>query len=202
MKDLSKILEGILFLAGQSISKEDIINGLEISMEELDEGVNYLKDKYYNAGIAILEFDNKLQFSTNAKYAEQISKVLNPIKEREFSQSMLEVVSIIAYKQPVTRLEIEKIRGVSCEYAVSNLLKQNIIEVVGRKDAVGKPFLFGTTENFLKKFNLKKIEDLPEYEEFFEKLQSFHTEEEVLEELEEDIMNPDFLKGEKTEIIG
>lgn len=199
MKDLSKILEGILFLAGDSIAEEDIKSRLEVTPEEFEEAVKYLVDKYSVAGINLLRFDGKLQFATNPKYVEQISAVLNPIRERAFSQSMLEVAAIVAYKQPVTRLEIEKIRGVSSEYAVSALLKQNVIEVVGRKDAVGKPFLFGTTENFLKKFNLSKITDLPEYESLAEKLKEFDDlDSELAEDYSDDaLLSPDFLDGEE-----
>lgn len=198
MKDLTKILEGILFLAGDSVSEAEIAERLNISSDELKEAIKYLADKYSVAGINLLRFDGKLQFATNPKYVEEISAVLNPIRERAFSQSMLEVAAIVAYKQPVTRLEIEKIRGVSSEYAVSALLKQNVIEVVGRKDAVGKPFLFGTTENFLKKFNLTKISDLPEYDELAEKLKSFETFEEEIDELSDDeLLSPDFLEGEE-----
>ncbi len=198
MKDLTKILEGILFLAGDSVSEAEIAERLNLSQKELDEAIKYLTDKYAVAGINLLRFDGKLQFATNPKYVEEISAVLNPIRERAFSQSMLEVAAIVAYKQPVTRLEIEKIRGVSSEYAVSALLKQNIIEVVGRKDAVGKPFLFGTTENFLKKFNLSKISDLPEYDELAEKLKSFAGFEEEIDDFSDDaLLNPDFLEGEE-----
>lgn len=199
MKDLSKILEGILFLAGDSIAEEDIKSRLEVTPEEFEEAVKYLVDKYSVAGINLLRFDGKLQFATNPKYVEQISAVLNPIRERAFSQSMLEVAAIVAYKQPVTRLEIEKIRGVSSEYAVSALLKQNVIEVVGRKGAVGKPFLFGTTENFLKKFNLSKITDLPEYESLAEKLKEFDDlDSELAEDYSDDaLLSPDFLEGEE-----
>lgn len=198
MKDLTKILEGILFLAGDSVSEAEIAERLNISSDELEDAIKYLADKYSVAGINLLRFDGKLQFATNPKYVEEISAVLNPIRERAFSQSMLEVAAIVAYKQPVTRLEIEKIRGVSSEYAVSALLKQNVIEVVGRKDAVGKPFLFGTTENFLKKFNLTKISDLPEYDELAEKLKSFETFEEEIDELSDDeLLSPDFLEGEE-----
>lgn len=198
MKDLTKILEGILFLAGDSVSEAEIAERLNISSDELEEAIKYLADKYSVAGINLLRFDGKLQFATNPKYVEEISAVLNPIRERAFSQSMLEVAAIVAYKQPVTRLEIEKIRGVSSEYAVSALLKQNVIEVVGRKDAVGKPFLFGTTENFLKKFNLTKISDLPEYDELAEKLRSFETLDEDTDELSDDeLLSPDFLEGEE-----
>lgn len=198
MKDLTKILEGILFLAGDSVSEAEIAERLNISSDELEEAIKYLADKYSVAGINLLRFDGKLQFATNPKYVEEISAVLNPIRERAFSQSMLEVAAIVAYKQPVTRLEIEKIRGASSEYAVSALLKQNVIEVVGRKDAVGKPFLFGTTENFLKKFNLTKISDLPEYDELAEKLRSFETLDEDTDELSDDeLLSPDFLEGEE-----
>lgn len=199
MKDLTKILEGILFLAGDSVAEAEIAERLELSSEELDEAIKYLVDKYSVAGINLLRFDGKLQFATNPKYVEEISAVLNPIRERAFSQSMLEVAAIVAYKQPVTRLEIEKIRGVSSEYAVSALLKQNVIEVVGRKDAVGKPFLFGTTENFLKKFNLEKISDLPEYDELAEKLKSFESldDEETDDYSDDALLNPDFLEGEE-----
>lgn len=198
MKDLTKILEGILFLAGDSVSEAEIAERLNISSDELEDAIKYLADKYSVAGINLLRFDGKLQFATNPKYVEEISAVLNPIRERAFSQSMLEVAAIVAYKQPVTRLEIEKIRGVSSEYAVSALLKQNVIEVVGRKDAVGKPFLFGTTESFLKKFNLTKISDLPEYDELSEKLRSFETFEEEIDELSDDeLLSPDFLEGEE-----
>lgn len=199
MKDLTKILEGILFLAGDSVAEAEIAERLELSSEELDEAIKYLVDKYSVAGINLLRFDGKLQFATNPKYVEEISAVLNPIRERAFSQSMLEVAAIVAYKQPVTRLEIEKIRGVSSEYAVSALLKQNVIEVVGRKDAVGKPFLFGTTENFLKKFNLEKISDLPEYDELAEKLKSFEAldDEEADDYSDDALLNPDFLEGEE-----
>lgn len=198
MKDLTKILEGILFLAGDSVSEAEIAERLNISSDELEDAIKYLADKYSVAGINLLRFDGKLQFATNPKYVEEISAVLNPIRERAFSQSMLEVAAIVAYKQPVTRLEIEKIRGVSSEYAVSALLKQNVIEVVGRKDAVGKPFLFGTTESFLKKFNLTKISDLPEYDELSEKLRSFETFEAEIDELSDDeLLSPDFLEGEE-----
>lgn len=203
MKDLPKILEGILFLAGESVEEAEIKERLNLSDEELEDGIKYLSDKYSVAGINLLRFDGKLQFATNPKYVEEISAVLNPIRERAFSQSMLEVAAIVAYKQPVTRLEIEKIRGVSSEYAISALLKQNVIEVVGRKDAVGKPFLFGTTENFLKKFNLSKISDLPEYDELLEKLKSFDDYDELSSDYsDEALLNPDFLEGEPVERIG
>ncbi len=199
MKNLVEIIEGILFLSGKSVFKGEIEERLGVSPMAVDEAVVELKKRHENTGIILVEVESKLQFATNPKFVEEISAVTNPIKEREFSQSMLEVVSIVAYKQPITRLEVEKIRGVSSEYAINALIKQEIIAPVGRKDAVGKPFLFGTTENFLKKFNLKTIDELPAYEDILEKIKNFDDDEEETEMLaleEGDIMNPEFLQGE------
>jgi segregation and condensation protein B len=127
-------------------------------------------------GIQVLIFNEKAQLCSNKDYAEQISVVLNPIKEKMLTKIVLEVCGIIAYKQPITRLEVENIRGANCDYAVNVLLENNLIEVVGRKDAVGKPLLFGTTDNFLKKFNLSSISDLPDYEQLLERIKVLQVE--------------------------
>ena len=206
MNQLANIIEGILLLAGNSVSKEDIQEKLGVNEKAMNKAIQELKEKYTDCGMIIVEVKDKLQFATNQKYADDISAVLNPIKEREFSQSMLEVSSIIAYKQPITRLEVETIRGVSSEYAISSLVKQKIIMAVGRKDAVGKPYLFGTTETFLKKFNLKDISELPNYDDLMEKLKEFESEEEqneVFLSLDEDEIEgvPDFLEGEDVDVI-
>ena len=112
-------------------------------------------------------------------------------------------MSIIAYKQPITRLEIEEVRGVNCDYTVQVLLEHNLIEVVGRKDVIGKPLLFGTTEEFLKRFDLKDLTDLPNQEEILERIKLIRNPEESSESLyydyklpdEEEV--PDFLQGEE-----
>jgi len=114
-------------------------------------------------------FNKKLQFASNSDYADDVSAVLNPIKERELSKSMLEVAAIIAYKQPVTRMDLEEIRGNS-EYALQKLLELKVIEPVGRKDAVGKPVLFGTTDEFLKRFQISSLDELPDYETLLEQV--------------------------------
>jgi len=114
---------------------------------------------------------------SNKEYAEQISIVLNPIRERMLTKVVLEVCGIIAYKQPITRTEIELIRGgASSDYAINMLLENNLIEVVGRKDAVGKPLLFGTTDNFLKKFNISSLNELPDYDQLLERINILHQE--------------------------
>ena len=111
-----------------------------------------------------------MQLATNPEYALEIATVLNPIKERQLSKTALEVAAIIAYKQPVTRLEIEEIRGVNSDYALQLLLKHSLITVVGRKDSIGKPLLFGTTDEFLKRFELSTIGELPDYEDLISRI--------------------------------
>lgn len=133
-----------------------------------------LKEKYTgDSGLQLLHFNKKLQFCSNPAYSEQVSSVLNPIKEKELSKSMLEVAAIIAYKQPVTRIDLEEIRGNS-EYAVQKLLELGVIEPVGRKDAVGKPVLFGTTDKFLKRFQISSLDELPDYDDLINKIQLIH----------------------------
>ncbi len=119
----------------------------------------------------MLEFNGKLQFSTNTNYGEIVAEVLTPLKEKELSKTLLEVLAIIAYKQPITRLELEKIKTSSADYAIGLLLKVNLIEVVGRKDAVGRPVLYGTTDEFLKKFQLSDISELPDYQAVLDRLE-------------------------------
>ena len=166
MEELTKIIEGIVFVAGDSISAKDIAEKLFCTEKEVIKCAKELQKKYSeNDGINLLIFNNRLQFCSNPKFADQISNVLNPIRERELSRSMLEVAAIIAYKQPVTRLDLEHIRGVNSEYAIQVLLKLGIIEVTGKRDTIGKPAEFGTTDEFLKKFQISSLDELPDFEE-------------------------------------
>lgn len=177
MENLSKIIEGILFVAGEPVSFLDIAEKLDIDKEEVVEAVKELQQyKSDNKeGIQVLVFNEKAQLCSNKEYAETISVVLNPIRERMLTKVVLEVCGIIAYKQPITRTEIENIRGgASSDYAINTLLENNLIEVVGRKDAVGKPLLFGTTDNFLKKFNISSLQDLPDYDHLLERIKVLH----------------------------
>ena len=168
---MTSIIESILFVSGDAVAVRDISEKLEVTDKEILAAANELKEKYNeDSGINLLIFNKKLQFCSNKANAEAVSSVLNPIKERELSRSMLEVAAIIAYKQPVTRIDLEELRGSNSEYAISNLLKLNMIEVVGRKDTVGKPVLFGTTDEFLKRFQISSLNDLPDYEELMAKI--------------------------------
>lgn len=171
---LTNIIESILFVSGTQVAISDIAEKLELTEKQITEAVKALKEKYSDAsGIQLLQFNKKLQFSSNPAYADDVSAVLNPIKEKELSKSMLEVAAIIAYKQPVTRIDLEEIRGNS-EYAVQKLLELGVIEPVGRKDAVGRPVMFGTTDKFLKRFQISSLDELPDYEELINRIQLIH----------------------------
>lgn len=171
---LTNIIESILFVSGTQVAISDIAEKLEVSDKEINDAIKVLKEKYSGeSGIQLLQFNKKLQFSSNPAYADDVSSVLNPIKEKELSKSMLEVAAIIAYKQPVTRIDLEEIRGNS-EYAVQKLLELGIIEPVGRKDAVGRPVMFGTTDKFLKRFQISSLDELPDYEDLINRIQLIH----------------------------
>ena len=178
---LSDILEGILFVAGNGVEIKDIAEKLEVKQDEVKKAIEVLKEKHTeDDGIQIITYKDKVQLTSNPKYAEQIAQVLNPIKEKALTKAALETVAIIAYQQPITRMEVEQVRGVSCDYAIQLLLTHNLIEVVGRKDAVGKPLLFGTTDEFLKRFEIESLDDLPKYEELLEQIKVIKTNSDAL----------------------
>lgn len=204
-KQLNDIVLSILFVAGDGIEKSFIAEKLNLTEKQIDKVIDDLEEIYSgDKGIHVIRYKNKVQLSSNPAYADFISEVLNPIREKSLTRAALETLAIIAYKQPITKLEIEDIRRVNCDYAVQILVDQNMIEVVGRKDAVGKPLLFGTTENFLKRFNLKDLAELPDYDGLLERIK-------VIEEGEDqpksdslynefplpDEALPDFLKNEE-----
>ena len=175
LEKLTNIIESIIFVSGSKIAISDIAEKLGVDEKTIKKSIDLLKEKYSkDCGIQLLTFNNKVQFCSNPNYAEDVSSVLNPIKERELSKSLLEVAAIIAYKQPVTRIDLEEIRGNS-EYAVSKLLELGMIEPVGRKDAVGKPVLFGTTDEFLKRFQISSLDELPDYDELINKISLLHS---------------------------
>ncbi len=177
LETLASIIESILFVSGKEVAINDISEKLNITDKEVLNAAKKLQDKYNEeSGINLLIFNKKLQLCSNKKNSESVEAVLNPIKERDLTRAMLEVAAIIAYKQPVTRLDLEEIRGSSGEYALQNLLELGVIEVVGRKDAVGKPVLFGTTDKFLKRFQISSLDELPDYDELMEKIKLIHGE--------------------------
>ncbi len=173
MDNLKEIIKAILFVSGEGVEKSAISEKLQVTDKQLEKAVNELKnDLTGNCGIHLIEYKNKIQLCSNPDYAELIATVLNPIREKALTKAALETVAIIAYKQPITKLEIEEIRKInSADYAIQVLLDNHMIEIVGRKDAVGKPYMFGTTDEFLKRFNLKDLSELPDYEQLLERIE-------------------------------
>ena len=182
MDNIKNVVEALIFSSGTPLSKKDIVEKIpELTPARLTSVVKELQKKYSGeSGILLLEFNGKLQFSSNTAYGDVIAEILTPLRERQLSKTLLEVLSTIAYRQPITRLELEEMRGksdgttTSCEYAITGLLKAGLIEVVGRKETVGRPFLYGTTDEFLKKFGLTSLDDLPDAAEVLEKLKEIY----------------------------
>ena len=201
------VLESLLFLSGEALKIETIAEALDLQKSEIKAAVTRLKKKYGGkCGIHLMEYNGKLQFGTNPDYKEEVSAVLNPIREKELSKATLETVAIIAYKQPVTKLEVESIRGVNCDYTMQTLLNLGLIEVVGRKEAIGNPKLYGTTDEFLRRFRLESIQKLPDYDDLLksiEELKNRHTDGDSLYnefEIPEE-QPPEFLDGEEVEKV-
>ena len=166
MENLENVIESIAFVAGEPILVSDLCLKFDVKPKQVEKAVEKLKLKYEGkSGIQLLYFNNKIQFSSNPKYVDYVTAILNPIRQRNLTKATLETIAIVAYKQPVTRLEIEEIRGVNSDYAINVLLEHKLIEIVGRKDTVGKPSLFGTTDEFLKRFDISSINELPKYED-------------------------------------
>ena len=171
MEKLTNIIESILFAAGDAVPIDLLREKLDVTKRDMDTAIRQLEKKYTgDCGIRLLHFNHKLQFATNPEYKDMISLVLMPIREKEFTRTILECAAIIAYKQPITRGELENIRGISSDYAISTLLSLEMITPCGRKDTPGKPVQYATTDNFLKRFKLKSLSELPDYEELMKRI--------------------------------
>lgn len=157
------IIEAILFTMGNSVEIEKIAGAIEQDTETTRRIIHNMMDKYEaeDRGIRIIELENSFQMCTKKETYEYLIKVAKQPKRYVLTDVALETLSIIAYKQPVTRLEIEKIRGVKSDHAVNKLIEYGLVCEVGRLDAPGKPILFGTTEEFLRRFSVQSIDDLP-----------------------------------------
>ena len=177
IEDIARIIEAVVFVSGDGVDKDEFKRIYDLSDKELNKCLDILKQKYNeDSGINIITYKNKIQFCSNPTLVDKVAEILNPIRERSLTKSALETIAIIAYKQPITRTEIEQIRGANSDYAMQLLQSNNLIEVVGRKDTVGKPLLFGTTENFLKRFELESIDALPNHKELLDRIRVIHSE--------------------------
>ena len=156
--------EAILFTMGNAVEVERIAKALGMSTEATRKMLLAMKEKYDKdeRGIRIIELEDSFQMCTDPDLYEYLIKIAKQPKKIVLTDVVLETLSIIAYKQPITRIELEKIRGVKCDHAVNKLIEFNLVKEVGRLDAPGRPLLFGTTEEFLRRFGVSSVEELPE----------------------------------------
>ncbi len=157
------VIEAILFTMGESVEVSKLAAAIEQDIPTTVKLVHNMMDRYEaeDRGVKIIELEDSFQMCTKAEAYEYIIKVATQPKKQVLTDVLLETLSIIAYKQPITRQEIESIRGVSCDHAVNKLVEYGLVAEVGRLDAPGRPLLFGTTEDFLRSFGVKSVEDLP-----------------------------------------
>lgn len=163
-KEKKSILEAILFTMGDAVETERLAAVIEEDKDKTKELLLEMQKDYEDGerGMTLLELEDSFQMCTKASMYEYLIKIAKTPRKYNITDTMLETLSIIAYKQPITRAEIERVRGVSCEHALNRLLEFGLIAELGRKDAPGRPLLFGTTEEFLRSFGVKSLEELPE----------------------------------------
>ncbi len=163
MKELEAAVEAILFACGESVETAKIAKAIGQDTETTRKLIRNMMDRYEqeDRGIRIVELEDAFQMCTKTEMYDYLVRIAKQPRKTELTDVVLETLSIIAYKQPVTKLELEKIRGVKCDHAVNKLIEYNLVKELGRLDAPGRPLLFGTTEEFLRSFGVQSIADLP-----------------------------------------
>lgn len=166
IREIQAIIEAVLFAAGDPVELERLADICDVDKRSLKEILKKMMDSYNyeRRGIHIIRMEDSYQMCTRGEYYEYVSRLAEPPRKQNLSNAALEVLSIVAYKQPVTRSSIEHIRGVNCDYIANRLIERNFIEEKGRLDAPGRPILFGTTQSFLRAFGIESLEDLPDFD--------------------------------------
>ncbi|MEG1311503.1 MAG: SMC-Scp complex subunit ScpB [Romboutsia sp.] len=169
-EDIKNIIESVMFAYGDPISIKELnyIINEDLASKEIESMLYSLMKEYEenNRGIQIIKLEDKYQMTTNKEYAIFIKKILEPKKKKSLSQATLETLTIVAYKQPITKVEIEDIRGVKCDKVLQTLLENDVIVEAGRLNKIGKPIIYKTTNEFLKLLSIEKLEDLPPIENY------------------------------------
>ena len=161
--DIPKVVEAILFVSGEPVEVAELERALEVTTLELSAALDELESGYdrERRGLRLLRFGSHVQLGTRSEYAPYIEELLQPVQKQTLSQAVMETLAVIAYKQPVTRGEIEAVRGVKCDYSVQSLMNKRLICEVGRKETLGRPILYGTTDEFLRHFGISSLAELP-----------------------------------------
>lgn len=176
VKETEAIIEAILFTMGESVEVQRIAKAIEKTTEQTKKIIRGMMEKYEeeDRGIRIIELEDSFQMCTKKEMYEYLIRIAKQPKKYVLTDVVLETLSIIAYKQPVTRLEIERIRGVKSDHAVNKLVEYDLVAEIGRLDAPGRPILFGTTEEFLRRFGVQSVTELPSINP--EKIEDFKAE--------------------------
>lgn len=166
-REIKSIIEGLLFTWGDPLELKDLSSVLEIDVNELEDIMKELIDDFdFNRrGLRIIKFNNFYQIGTRPEHYEWIKKLNNKKNTKNLSNASLETLSIIAYKQPIIKSDVENIRGVRSDRAIDTLIDKKLVKEIGRLERTGRPILYGTTEDFLKYFGLETLEELPPIEE-------------------------------------
>lgn len=162
-EEMKRAVEAILFAAGESVEISRIAQALELTTKKTENLLEEVKEEFnsQNHGFKIMRYKDSYRFVTHKEYEEQIRMVMDLNRKKPLSQAAMEVLAVIAYNQPVTKAFVEQIRGVDCSGVIGSLTVKGLIEEQGRLELPGRPLLYGTTENFLRCFNISSIEDLP-----------------------------------------
>lgn len=188
-------IEAILFTMGESVEAEKIAVAIEHDVDTTVRIIHNMMDKYENEdrGIKIIELEGSFQLCTKEEYYDNLIRICSQPRRYTLTDAALETLSIIAYKQPVTKIEIEKIRGVNSDRSVNKLVELELVKEVGRLDAPGRPMLFGTTEEFLRTFGVGSIDELPVISDDMVEQYKEEAEYEIASELKEEAMNEEQL---------
>ena len=156
-------IEAILCVAGEAVGIRDLAKALRVEEKELKETLKKIGSEYdyEQRGFMLKRFGDKVQLATRPLYSEDVLRLLQPVQQQSLSQAAMETLAVVAYKQPVTRAEVEQIRGVKCDYSLQSLMMKGLIQEAGRKDTIGRPILYATTDMFLSHFGIQGLEDLP-----------------------------------------
>jgi len=174
MENITQYIEALIFVSEQSIRVEEIMYclqsafGQDFTEEDVNNHIHTITQKYCDPGFAIevVKVNNGYQFLTKKDYHQVINLLQAQRSKKKLSQAALETLAIIAYKQPVTKPDIEQIRGVNCDYSIQKLLEKELISIVGKSEAIGKPILYGTSSLFMDYFGINSISELPQLKDF------------------------------------
>lgn len=167
MNNIESIIESLVFLNGEPLKIDEISKGLGIRIWQVEEAIENLIVKYKEnaGGLRIIKIEDAVQMCTSPDNENAVMDFFKPVVKKDLSSSALETLSIVAYRQPITRAEIEDIRRVQCSYVLKYLQSHDLVKIVGKKNTVGHPSLYGTTDEFLRMIGIERLSQLPEIQE-------------------------------------